>query len=359
MKTFLILSDPQDLHASYVSWALRKAGYEVRYINSQPDNCPAKTTLYLDGAKQIFSGTDWSYAEAAWCRRFGYSLGYGLLGKQSTDEDEVYIRGENSYFTKCLIGLQNANSPRWINYPPAELRAENKFIQLKTASACGITVPRTLVTSEPTQFRAFLDAEGVVVAKTLSTFNWKPEPGKTLAPYATLVDAKQGAELTDEEIARCVTIYQQRIEKVNELRVIIMGRDIFAYRVIQCGEQHFDYRIGFHNEDPFRFELFPLPSGIREKILAFMDELQINFASSDFVLTEDGDWVFLDLNPGGQWMFIEDGHANSLVGQRFCSFFVNGSVSLDAADLFPSISEYHQSDEAAKLTEFYKQHYEA
>ncbi len=353
MKKHLILSIPEDPHTHYVTWALKQVGLEVRLINSLHENCPSRTTLYLDGEDHSFASSEWNEAEAAWCRRLGLSLDSGK--SSDDDEDNNFVKKEEHLFTKWLIELQSTSSIRWINSPEAEQAAENKFLQLKTAKACGINVPRTLVTANPGQVRSFLKSEGVVVAKSLGPYSWKLTNDKVLAPYATVVDAEQLLKLSDEDISQCVTMYQQRIAKVSDVRMVILGTDVFAYRVIQSGEEYFDYRLGFNEENQLQFASLVVPDVLQKKLVGFMSALKINFASADFAVTENGDFIFLDLNPSGQWMFVETDSFQSHIGQRFCSFFTKGCVDAHAENMFPSITEYRQSVEAKALTAYYEQ----
>lgn len=351
MKRFLILGHYEDIHAHYVAWALETAGYQVGFINSLHDNCPTSTTLYLDHNSEAFVSPDWNNVEAAWSRRRSSPL----RSNKGKDENHWYTLAEEQLFTSWLIELQHQSRPiRWINSPNAALAGENKFMQLHTARSHGIDVPRTLVTAQPDRFRTFLKTEGTIVAKPLRGYLWEYASGVTLITYADILDAKRGAELSDEDIAQCVTMYQQRIEKDSDVRMLIMGRDIFAFKVIQEGEQHFDFRIGFTQANNLRYEQISIPASLQKKIGRFMDSMNINFASADFALTANGNFVFLDLNPSGQWLFIEAPEAR--VGEKFCSFFVNGRVDPTAENLFPSYSEFTETDRAKSMEKVFRQY---
>lgn len=356
MKRFLILGDPVDLHAHYVSWALETAGYHPSFVNCSHDESPARTTLYLDDLIDEFTTADWDDAEAAWSRR----LPVPFIPSQSYGENEGFILREERSFTKWLIDMeQESSSIRWINCPTASVAAENKLIQLKSARRHGIAVPRTLITAQPERFRAFLRSEGTLVAKPLSSYTWEYESGETLTAFATILDSARGAALSDADIAQCITVYQQRIDKVADIRMVVMGQDAFAYRVIQEGEQHFDFRLGFYQKNHLKYEEIAVPPSLREKMAAFMSSLRINFASADFALKADGEFVFLDLNPNGQWLFIEAESPENLVGQKFCSFFVKGRVDPHTENLFPSFSDFLASDVAKGLRKQFQQHAEA
>jgi hypothetical protein len=355
MKQFLILAEYIDVHADYVSWALKAAGYEATLVNSSHDNCAADTTLYLEDASDGFTSTDWDNAEAAWCRRLPQR---SPLDKH-LDENQKFSVGEERRFTKWLIEMQHASCPlRWINTPAAVLLPENKFIQLKTARSLGISVPRTLITAQPERFRAFLRNEGRVVAKPLSGYSWEHESDVSLT-FATILDGARAAELSDEDIAHCVTMYQQCIDKVADIRIVVMGADMFAYKITQEGEQHFDVRLGFYQENHLKYQGIQIPARLKRRISDLMDSLRINFASADFVLQADGEWVFLDLNPNGQWLFVEESFPESRAGQKFCSFFTKGRVDPAAENLFPSFWDYKKSDIGRSFEEAFRERPEA
>jgi hypothetical protein len=353
MKQFLILAESVDLHAHYVSWALNVAGYETTLINSSHDNCPTHTTLYLDNVTDEFGAAAWENAEAVWCRRLPQR---SPLDK-NLSEDEVFTVAEDRRFTKWLIEMQHQNCRlRWINTPAAVVLPENKFIQLKTARALGILVPRTLITTQPERFRAFLKKEGTVVAKPLSGHSWESE-SNVLLTFANILDSKRAAELSDEDIAQCVTMYQQLIDKVADVRMVVLGSDMFAYEVTQEGEQHFDVRLGFYEENHLKYQAIEIPAPLKKKMSNLMAALRINFTSADFALQPDGQWVFLDLNPNGQWLFVEQGSPEIRLGQKFCSFFTHGKVDPDAENLFPPFSEYWETDAAKSFDQAFRHHF--
>lgn len=337
-----------DLHAHYVAWALEAAGYQITFINRSHDNCPTRTTLYIDNVSDDFASADWNDAEAAWCRRLSMPASFDKSHSEAADEFTLL---EERRFTKWLVQMLEKCSVRCVNAPTAAQAAENKFIQLKLAKSYGIGIPRTLVTAQPDRFKVFLRTEGVIVAKPLDGYSWKAESGQTLSAFASVIDVQRGSQLSDEDIRQCVTVYQQRIDKVSDVRMLVMGQDIFAYKITQNGEQLFDFRIGFYKEDHLSYEPISIPVELKKKVISLMDAMKINFASADFALTRDGEFVFLDLNPNGQWLFIENGSQKNSVGQKFCSFFVQGSVNPDAQSRFPSFSEYRTSDAAKSLQE--------
>jgi glutathione synthase/RimK-type ligase-like ATP-grasp enzyme len=54
-----------------------------------------------------------------------------------------------------------------------------------------------------------------------------------------------------------------------------------------------------------QLEPFSLPEQVEASLLRLMDSFEINFASLDMILTPEGEFVFLELNPNGQWLWLE------------------------------------------------------
>ncbi|HLM55828.1 MAG TPA: hypothetical protein VK422_06825, partial [Pyrinomonadaceae bacterium] len=64
--------------------------------------------------------------------------------------------------------LGGLGAARWVNDPARDHEAEDKLRQLDLAAECGLEVPRTLVTNDPREARAFYEeCGGRVVAKLL------------------------------------------------------------------------------------------------------------------------------------------------------------------------------------------------
>ena|SRR5579864_1464458 len=54
-----------------------------------------------------------------------------------------------------------------------------------------------------------------------------------------------------------------------------------------------------------QLEPFSLPEQVEASLLRLMDNFDINFASLDMILSPEGEFVFLELNPNGQWLWLE------------------------------------------------------
>lgn len=107
-------------------------------------------------------------------------------------------------------------------------------------------------------------------------------------------------------------ILQPQLEKDFDLRITVVGKQVFPVAILsqQHAETSIDWRTWDISEGiDLRHEPFDLPTEISEQCLALNRRLGLNFSCIDMVLTKGGEFVFLEVNPNGQWAWIE-----SLVG---------------------------------------------
>jgi hypothetical protein len=67
-----------------------------------------------------------------------------------------------------------------------------------------------------------------------------------------------------------------------------------------------DWRAGDVEEEELEYEVFDLPERVQAGLHRLMHSFEINFASIDMIVTPEGEFVFLDLNPNGQWLWLEE-----------------------------------------------------
>lgn len=56
--------------------------------------------------------------------------------------------------------------------------------------------------------------------------------------------------------------------------------------------------------DALEYEPVAVPDKVAEGVLRFMRAYQLNYGALDFAVRPDGEWVFFECNPAGQWQFI-------------------------------------------------------
>jgi hypothetical protein len=188
----------------------------------------------------------------------------------------------------------------WINHPTCERLANSKAAQLFAARTVGLEIPRTVITNNPAEVRAFIaTAPGQIVYKASS-------PPRNIAPDKALFTGLVTDEtLTNLDLIRITPgIFQERIGKSYELRITVIGARIFAVKIDSqaLAETQLDWR---HAQHDVAYEPVTLPREIAAKITAFMEALGLVYGAFDFIVTPDGRYVFLEVNPGGAYMWVE------------------------------------------------------
>jgi glutathione synthase/RimK-type ligase-like ATP-grasp enzyme len=186
------------------------------------------------------------------------------------------------------------NHPRQIGY------AEYKPVQLRQAVACGLRVPRTLVTNDPQTARVFVSAVGRAVCKPFGGAGISDDDGFRHV-FTTKVTANQ---CTDPNIFRTMHLFQEWVPKEYEVRLTVVDGRFFAARIDAASEAaRVDWRSDYQS---ISHTVTGTPGTVRSQVNALLDALGLRFAALDFIVAPDGQWWFLECNPNGQWAWIEE-----------------------------------------------------
>lgn len=229
--------------------------------------------------------------------------------KARPDTDPRYkefVENESGKFLWSLWSVSKFPDLLWVNHPlTLKLLEYNKLYQLRAAAKAGFLIPETLVTNSESEAVQFCEKWGGRVAlKTFGGNNLKDADGDDLVIYTQGITKRELLEHSND-MKYAPVMLENYIPKKVELRVTVVGDSIFA-----CGIHSQDSprtkddwrKYDFPN---VKHEVFPLPQDIREKLLHFMKLIDISFGAIDMVLTPNDDFVFLEVNPSGQWGWIE------------------------------------------------------
>ncbi len=182
----------------------------------------------------------------------------------------------------------------YVNHPHRIGDAEFKPSGLAAAVAAGFTVPPTLITSDPDAARAFVKRHGPAVYKPLSV------PLYRLDGVSCTVKVEEvTADQIDDGVAGTVHLFQQRVPKTADVRVTVIGDQVFSVRI---DSDLLDWRTDYSR---LSYEPVEPPPGIREALFAYLEHFGLVFGAFDFCVGPDGRWWFLECNPSGQWYWLE------------------------------------------------------
>ena len=182
--------------------------------------------------------------------------------------------------------------------------AENKQLQLQVAREIGLDTPRTLTTNDPTAARAFAKScEDGIVTKMLSSFAIFEE-GKELVVFTNPVKPEDLEDLSG--LSLCPATFQESLPKSLEIRATVVGHRVMSAAIdsqASARATHDWRRDGVRLLRDWR--PYQLPLGTEEKILRLMDYFSLNYGAIDIILTPDEKHVFLELNPCGEFFWLE------------------------------------------------------
>lgn len=197
-----------------------------------------------------------------------------------------------------------ASLPCFVLDPVARIRhAENEPLQLSVARHIGLDTPRTLTTNSPAAVRAFWDeCRGKLVTKRLAAFASR-EHGREQVGLTKPVTEKDLAEL-----AHCPRTFQEHLEQTVELRITIVGDRVFTATLdagARARSKTDSRREGVARIDAWK--PYALPRDVEAGLLKLMDVFALNYGAIDALVTPEGRHVFLELNPAGEFSWLERG----------------------------------------------------
>jgi glutathione synthase/RimK-type ligase-like ATP-grasp enzyme len=238
---------------------------------------------------------------AVWNRRRIVNPGGTDEGTDDPLADQ-YIREQSTHLLDNLVCLDGAH---WVNPPLSLRRARPKFHQLTVARRHGLVVPPTLCSDDPAAIREFAAAiGGRLVTKVVS-------PGTPLVPnrehqYMVFTQPFDAALVEDGALSAAPAIYQARVEKAFDARVVVIGDQFFGCLIAsqEADDTSLDWRR--YQTPHVRHSIVEVPEPVRAGLTGLHREYGLRYSASDFSVTGDGQWVFLELNPNGQWGWLEE-----------------------------------------------------
>lgn len=280
---------------------------------------------------------------AVWHRRVQTAPDLELLHSG----DRAFAVQQCDVFHRNLLDLL-APQAFWVNPPAASHLASQKLRQHHEASQCGLALPDTLFSNDPEEIRSFLrEAGGRMVFKTLTPAAWRDDEDRDWAPFTVSITERD--LVADDLLRQTPAIYQAEVEKAFEVRMTVMGREVFAAKILSQAttKGRLDWRLAYSE---LVMEKIEVPPEVAERSFALMERLGIVFGCFDFIVSPDGQWVFLEVNEMGQFLFIEHYTGMPLL-DAFSDFLLSGQKDFRWADREPSIrfADVHEPVREAML----------
>jgi glutathione synthase/RimK-type ligase-like ATP-grasp enzyme len=292
--TIVILSNIQDAHAQAVMSALAERGAHAELVDlSEFPTGLALSLAFDDGRRRLTlrrrggPELDLDSVRAIWWRRpQPFRPPPGL--------DQTAMQFVLSESATAFHGLYQSLDTFWINDPARDAAAAHKPYQLALAQKIGLDLPPTLMTNDAEEAKTFWRRhEGEVVYKQFLALPTAWRETRRLKPED---------EAHAEAVAHAPVIFQRHVPAIADLRVTAVAGELFAAAAdVRNAEYPQDVRM---NLDA-KYEAHDLPAEIAAKLRELMDRLGLVYGAIDLRLTPEGRYVFLEINPAGQFLYVE------------------------------------------------------
>ncbi len=225
----------------------------------------------------------------------------------ASDEDEAVARYVRREWELLLQGFA-AVSPRssWINHPSAAMWVEaNKLEQARLARSVGFKVPPTLLSNDPDRIVDFAARFRQVAVKSQGGV-WRARSSEGFEVAYTQRCTSKELRHHSEALVRAPVLVQPYLEKAFEVRVTVVDETAFFCRIdSQASKQtEVDWRRREDGRHVAHDLVEPAPDDL-SRVVALVRSSGLRYAAIDLLITPGGETYFLDLNPSGQFGWIE------------------------------------------------------
>lgn len=287
-----------------VAEALLKKGAQPFRLDTDKFPLQVQLTAHFDKTKSCHTieydnhSISTEQVQAVWMRRIWEpELSQQLAPKFR----EACIRESKATLDGFWDSLKGA---KWVDDLERIDYASNKLRQLRIASEVGFVIPQTLVTNKAQAVRQFFEqVNGKMVSKLLTALSYSMTANSSFFLYTSIVKEE---DLQDAESLRyCPMVFQEQIPKQQELRVVYvngnvfvgaLNADVYATATVDWRKPGVEVGAWQHHQLPDEFVC---------RLQAFMGKFGLSFGSLDFILTPSGEYVFLEINPVGEWGMLE------------------------------------------------------
>jgi glutathione synthase/RimK-type ligase-like ATP-grasp enzyme len=297
--TVLIVTASYDVAADYVLKALQERGTPTFRLNTDEFPSYIKASfippndIQFTAHGRTLSG---KFVKSVWYRRHVLPELPLELDAGVRDFCEREVR---AFLDGVLASLP---AERWMSSPRAIAQAERKPYQLAVATQLGFKVPDTLITNDPPRVVGMAGRHRLIAKAISSGYVTSPEGNRAI--FTSVMRPEDVKEL--DGLALAPVVFQELVDKVCDIRVTVVAGEVFAAEILS--QEHQSSRIDWRaTDDPhLPHRTHDLPKETADLCRGLVDHLGLVFGAIDLALRTDGTYVFFEINPNGEWVWLED-----------------------------------------------------
>lgn len=255
-----------------------------------------KTQVVVTTEGTIIAGED---VEAVWYRKL-----WGIRTPEELSAEYIGIFDQEYYSMRDIFFNALLHVP-WMNPIDTDHRIGNdKLMQLSVAEASGLLIPDTIFTNDRELVTSFFQTvcKGSMIAKLHGALSRSMKGDQPFLPTTEIREE----DLEDlDSLIYCPMIFQQKIEKQYELRIVYVDGEFFTGKIDASGSEKgaVDWRAALDIQPVW--ESYSLPDSVKSSISVMMQHFGLYFGAIDMIRDKEGNYIFLEVNPQGEWGMLQ------------------------------------------------------
>ena len=221
--------------------------------------------------------------------------------KEEASELMTWLR---SFFANC----RSIGSFVWDRPNESKLRQMDIAARIIEKKKLGIKIPTTLLTNDKTEIMKLTKFYNHIAVKPIGSGAIELDDIMEMPFVSRKISADRFDTISEKDIGACPTLMQNYIDKKYELRITVVGSEFFCCKIdsqkLPEGKGKEDWREGY--DHGLSQSGIPTPDELVEFCSHYLSSINSSFGCFDFINDRNGVYHFLECNPNGQWMWIEE-----------------------------------------------------
>ncbi len=303
----LLFSVQQDVHLDSVIEHLRKRREPFVRLNTDDLGTQWQISCSDEGSKSSYYFTNrqngktvsWSDVGAVWYRRPSLPT---ISAPDLSPEIREFAAREIHFLVQYLLSALSPTEITWVSNPMAMSRANSRFLQTEVARRAGFRAPDAIITNDPDALRIFaqnLSSEWFAIKRISSHSRLEDDTS-----FFTSRIHRDDLLRKVDQVLFCPTLVQEYVPKACEYRITVIGDQVFCCRLLSQGNPAAEVDWRETSPEFVTHQMVTHPE-IESKALQVVEHLGLSYGAIDLIEQPDGEIVFLEINPNGQWLWIE------------------------------------------------------
>jgi len=193
----------------------------------------------------------------------------------------------------------------------SKIRQIDVVEEIISSEELDIKIPKTILTNDIDSLNHFIKTKNYIVIKPIGADAYQVDDIYEI-PFISLKKSASDlrTQVSQQDLDLCPVFCQEYIEKKFELRVTSIGSKHYTCMIdsqkLPSGKGKEDWREGYQHGLKELQTVIDTPPIIEQFCNSYLKNINSNFGCFDFIIDTNDDYYFLECNPNGQWMWIEE-----------------------------------------------------